>query len=187
MNPNAWQDLRIIGIEDGSFTEKSTKTLLVAVLLRKGLWIEDLKIGEITIDGLDATEKAIEMLKNWQFNIIMQAGVSFGGFNLVDPVKIYEIFKKPVIVVSRKKPDNIAIKNALLEHFEDWEQRWKVFERLGEVYEIKPFKNEPPLFMEIVGASPEWAERIIRLTTISSRIPEPVRVARLIARGLSSR
>lgn len=187
MNRNVWQSLQVVGIEDGSFTEESTSTLLVAVLLFKGLWIKDLKIGRITVDGLDATSKAIDMLENWQFDVIIQGGVSFGGFNLIDPIEIYERFKKPVIVVSRKKPDNFAIKSALLEHFEDWERRWKVFERLGPVYEIRLFKNEPSLFIETVGASSEWAERVIRLTSVSSRAPEPVRVARLIARGLSPR
>ena len=53
------------------------------------------------------------------FDAVMLAGVSFAGFNLVDPTLVFEEFSKPVIVISRTKPDNIAVKNALLQHFED--------------------------------------------------------------------
>jgi endonuclease V-like protein UPF0215 family len=45
--------------------------------------------------------------------------VSFAGFNLVDATLIFEDLGKPVIVISRTKPDSIAVKNVLSQYFED--------------------------------------------------------------------
>jgi len=189
MHPDAWQELRVVGVEDGGFSRESSgrvaqKTLFVCVLLHEN-WIEDFQVEEITVDGLDASEKLISMLRCWTFHTVMLAGVSFAGFNLVDPTLVFEEFSKPVITVSRTKPDNIAVKNALLRHFEDWRIRWSIFEKLGPIHEVVSIINEAPLYVEVVGGDIEWASGLIRASAACCRIPEPIRVARLIARGLT--
>ena len=185
MRRNAFTRLKIVGIEDGSFTREMSETLLVAVLMQDGRWIEDVKIEEITIDGLDATATVLQLLKHWNFDAVMLAGVSYAGFNLIDPIKLAESFQKPVIIMSRSKPNNIAVKRALKEHFKDWKARWRVFEGLGPIYKFKPLRNEPSIYLEVVGAEASWAMRIIKSCCFSCKVPEPIRVARIIARGLS--
>lgn len=185
MSQNAFQNISIVGVEDGSFQKGTTqKTILVAVLLR-GVAIENVKIAEITVDGLDATEKLAEILNNLDFVAVMLAGVSFAGFNVIDPTVIHERFGKPVIIVARTKPDNKAVKQALQRHFEDWKIRWKVFEKLGSIHRIVVLIGEPPVYVETVGVGVKWACDIIRALAVDSRVPEPIRVGRLIARGLS--
>jgi len=186
---NVWQEFRVVGVEDGGFLREALgygiqKALLVCILFH-GTWIEDLQADTITVDGLDASEKLIGMLQGLSFDAIMLAGVSFAGFNLVDPAFVFEKFKKPIIVVSRTKPNNIAVKNALLRHFEDWRVRWGVFEKLGPIHEVVSMLNEPPIYVEVIGATLEWASKLIRALACCGRIPEPLRVARLIARGLT--
>jgi hypothetical protein len=174
-----------VGVEDGRFQKGVTQeALLAAVLLREDN-IENVKITRITVDGLDATKKLAEVLKGWEFEVIMLAGVSFAGFNLIDPTIIYGKFKKPLIIISRTKPDNRAVKQALKTHFEDWEIRWKVFQRLGPVHRIVTRSDEAPLYVETVGARVKWASTVVRALCFCSRVPEPIRAARLIARGLS--
>ena len=51
----------------------------------------------IEVDGLDATEKLVAMLRRWSFDSVILAGVSFAGFNLIDANTVFEEFKKPVI------------------------------------------------------------------------------------------
>jgi len=186
MPPNVWQKFRVVGVEDGGFSRESDiqNALLVAVLLQ-GTSIIDLQMESIKVDGLDATEKLISMLSRWSFDSVVLAGVSFAGFNLVDACVVFEEFKKPVIVVARSKPNSAAVKNALLQHFEDWEARLRLIEKLGTVYEIVSMPNEPPIHTEIIGADPKWANNLIRRLSTCCRIPEPIRVARLIARGLT--
>jgi len=128
----------------------------------KEKWVNDFQADMVTIDGLDATEKLVSMLRRWSFDAVMLAGVSFAGFNLVDPTVVFEEFNKPVIVISRTKPNNIAVKNALRQHFEDWRVRWGVFEKLGPVWEVVSMPKEPPVYVEVVGAELDWASGLIR-------------------------
>jgi len=191
MRLNVWQELRVVGVEDGGFSREALgrsdqKALLVCILLR-GAWIEDLQADMITVDGLDASEKLVTMLRRLSFNAIMLAGVSFAGFNLVDPTVVFKEFHKPIIIISRTKPNNVAVKNALVQHFEDWQARWNVFEKLGAIHEVVSMPNEPPIYVEVIGSTLDWAIKTIRASTSCCRVPEPIRVARLIARGLTYR
>jgi endonuclease V-like protein UPF0215 family len=175
----------MVGVEDGSFQKGTTrKTLLAAVLLR-GVEIEDARITKITVDGLDATQKLAETLNGWAFDGVLLAGVSFAGFNVIDPTVIHEKFGKPVVVITRTKPDNKSVKRALQQHFEDWKVRWAVFEKLGSAHRIIVPSGGSPVYVETVGVNIDWTSNLIQALSICGRIPEPIRAARMIARGLS--
>ncbi|MEM3641243.1 MAG: DUF99 family protein [Candidatus Bathyarchaeia archaeon] len=175
----------IVGVEDGSFQKGVTRETLLAIVLLRQFTIENVKVTKITVDGLDATEKLAEILEDWEFDAILLAGVSYAGFNLIDPMLIHEKFRKPLLIIAQTKPNNKAVKRALKRHFKDWEARWGVFQRLGPVYKIHIKKGEAPLYMETVGTNVRWASSFVRSLRLFGRIPEPLRVARLIARGLS--
>ena len=110
MSRSAFRNIPVIGVEDGSFQKGITPKALLAAVLFKGLKIEGVQTVRITVDGLDATEKLVKMLRGWQFAAVMIAGISFADFNLIDPKIIHEEFGKPVIVMSWTKPDNKAVK-----------------------------------------------------------------------------
>jgi endonuclease V-like protein UPF0215 family len=181
--------MRVVGVEDGGFTRQlnrlgSQETLLVCTVF-EGLRFSECLLEKITVDGLDATEKLARLLRKTIFDVVMLAGVSFAGFNVIDATTIFDKFNKPVIIISRTKPNNLAVKNALLKHFKDWTMRWQIFEKLGPIYEIstKPFVGF--LYAEVVGAEVKWVERLVEALTICGKMPEPLRVARLVARGLT--
>jgi len=185
MNRNAFRNMQIVGVEDGSFQKGIIRKALLAAVLFKGLEIESVKVTKITVDGLDATKKLAEILRKWEFDAVLLAGVSFAGFNLINPAVINEKFEKPIIIVARTKPDNKAVKRALRGHFKDWRIRWEVFEKLGSVYKLAVLANEPPIYVETIGAGVKWAYNLIQALSVCGRLPEPIRVAGLIARGLS--
>jgi hypothetical protein len=177
--------LPIVGVEDGSFQKGITQRVPLAVILFRGLEIENINITKIAVDGLDATEKLVEILNGWEFAAVILAGVSFAGFNIIDPTVIHEKFEKPVIIVTRTKPNNKAVHRALQRHFKEWRMRWKVFEKLGSFHKVVVLADEPPIYVETIGVNVEWARKLIRTLAVCGRVPEPIRVARLIARGLS--
>jgi len=185
MSRSAFRNTPIVGVEDESFQKGITPKALLAAVLFKGLKIENVQIMKITVDGLDATQKLVKTLRAWTFRAVILGCVSFAGFNLVDPTIVYEEFRKPVIVISRTKPDNKAVKRALQRHFEDWQTCWAVFEKLGLIHTVLLLINEPPVYVETVSAPIKWPVQLIRGLSVYSRIPEPIRTARLIARGLS--
>src|SRR5712691_11748352 len=93
---------RCIGIDDGPFPPKTNDKVrhapLIAVWL-KGSHLQHLRTDWITVDGLDATRKAQLLLKNSQHIPVLLSGVTFGGFNLIDPWKVKKNTKAPVIAV----------------------------------------------------------------------------------------
>ncbi len=185
MRRDAFRDMLVVGVEDGSFQKGITRKALLAVVLFKGLHIEDVRTANISVDGLDATKKLVGILNEWRFTTVLLAGISFAGFNVIDPTAIYESFKKPVIVITRTKPNSKTVKQALKRHFTDWETRWNTFAKLNQFHKILPLVGGRPIYIEILGANIKCTHNLIRALSVRSRVPEPIRVARLVARGLS--
>lgn len=193
MRPTASADnnrsAKSIGIDDGPFPPKFPNTPshapLVAVCL-KGPRLYRVQTGWITVDGLDATDRAQALLEKLPKAPILLSGVTFGGFNLIDPWRVQRRFRTPTIVVVGSRPDNNAVKRALVKHFPDWKERWRIIRQLGPLRSVRTVADEPPLFYEALGCTPLEARRILTLNAWVSRVPEPIRVAGLIARGLFS-
>ncbi len=180
--------LRILGVEDGSFDasnrEAPGRTLLCGVLM-KGDRILKVRHAEIRVDGFDATDKLLSMMRGIEVDAVILGGITFGGFNVINPRTIHAETGAPVIVYSGVKPDNDAVLAALRKHFPDWERRWEIIERLGEIHSTRVFREDPEIYFETIGCAPGWAEGVLRDSAMISRIPEPVRVAGLVARGLT--
>jgi len=92
--------------------------------------------------------------------------------------------KAPVIVVIGSRPDNRAVKRALSRHFPDWKERWDLIRSLGPLHMTRIVAGEGPVYFERFGCSTRDAQMILKRWAFVSRIPEPLRVAGIIARGL---
>ena len=177
----------LFGVEDGSFQafqKEESYAYLCGVLTESG-YIKKVRLARILVDGLDATKKLLGLLEDVEAEAIILGGITFAGFNVVDPRSVFKETGIPVIVYSGTRPDNERMLAALKRHFVDWRERWGIIRSLGPVHGVTTLPREPPAYFEVVGGSPEWAEEVLRGSTVVSRIPEPVRVAGLIARGLS--
>jgi endonuclease V-like protein UPF0215 family len=115
----------------------------------------------------------------------MLSGISFAGFNVIDIAELAQSTRKPVIAITGSRPDNAAVRRALRKHFIDWQERWRMVKNAGRLYAFKPLPQEPSLYFEVKGASPSFAKKAIDSTATISRLPEPIRVAGILARGLS--
>ena len=174
---------RTIGIDDGPFTKQQEYAPLVAALL-DGHHLRDVRVTRVTVDGLDATVKTVKLLGKWRPAPTILSGVTFAGFNLIDPHVLQEKFRVPVVVVVGSRPDNRAVKRALVKHFPDWKQRWAIIRSLGPLRRVRTNPDEPPIYYESFGCTPQEAASILKHCSYVSRLPEPVRVAGLIASGL---
>jgi hypothetical protein len=148
--------------------------------------IRGVRVGTIEVDGTDARSVLKSLVRTLSYDLVMLSGISFGGFNVIDISRLSSELKKPIIAISGGRPDNRAVRRALKDHFADWETRWRCVRSAGRLYTCKPLKHEPKLYFEVKGATPNYARRIIMRTAVISRLPEPVRVASIIAKGLSS-
>lgn len=178
-------EIRILGIDDSALN--SEKIMIVGTIFRGGDWIDGILRSDITKDGLDATPVICNMIKKskhyGQIRAVMLDGITYGGFNVVDIQKLYTETGIPVIVIMRTYPNFEKIKSAL-KNFPDAENRWEIIKKAGEVEKITWEKNSSPIYIQKAGIGLESAKKIIRLTSIRSNIPEPLRVAHLIATGI---
>ncbi|ADT84505.1 endonuclease dU [Thermococcus barophilus] len=176
--------IRVIGFDDGTFSFKSkverNKTILIGVVMKGSQDVVGILCRWIEVDGRDATEKMIDAIVNSRFKdlrVIMLKGITYAGFNIVDIEKLSKETGLPVIVVIRKRPELKAMENALKKHFPDAEERIRLLRKGGEIKELIPGK----LFYQAYGIEPKTAEEIIKITQKSSLIPEPLRLAHMIA------
>ncbi|OLD12766.1 MAG: hypothetical protein AUI50_00575 [Crenarchaeota archaeon 13_1_40CM_2_52_14] len=152
----------------------------------KGAHLQQLRTDWITVDGLDATRTAGSLLRGSLHTPVLLLGVTFGGFNLIDPWKIQKLCKAPVVVVVGSRPNNRAVKRALFKHFPDWGKRWELIRSLGSLHKVRTMPNEGPVFFERFGCSTREARSILKASAFVSRMPEPLRLASVLARGLFS-
>src|SRR5881409_2492022 len=155
-----------IGIEDGPFLPRrlggSTAPLVVAQL--NGPHLVKARAAWISVDGLDVTSVASRLLSSLQLrkSPILLAGATFGGFNIINPRVLQRRFRTPTIVVIGSRPNNRAVKRALVRHFPDWKRRWRILSSLGPLRQAKTVQNESPLFYEAFGCGDDEARRILR-------------------------
>jgi endonuclease V-like protein UPF0215 family len=181
-------EIRVLGVDDGPFTPRKGFAPVVGVVFRGGYWLDGVLSTKVKVDGFDATDKIATMMVESphyrQVRIMMLEGVTFGGFNVVDIKELNALTELPVIVVTRNKPDFREI-HAAVKKLPNSTERWAAVQNAGQVFEVHTRSLDEKVYMEISGIRESDARRILQLTSTRSSIPEPLRVAHLIASGTS--
>ena len=181
-------EIRVLGIDDGPFTPHKGYAPVVGVVFRGGYWLDGVLSTKVKVDGFDATDKIATMMVESphyrQVRIMMLEGVTFGGFNVVDIKELNALTELPVIVVTRNKPDFGEI-HAAVKKLPNSTERWAAVQNAGQVFEVHTRSLDEKVYMEISGIRESDARRILQLTSTRSSIPEPLRVAHLVASGTS--
>jgi uncharacterized protein len=176
------KEVRIIAWDDCAFAFNQASVRLVGVVFRGGDFLDGMLSTTIEKDGIDATKKiSRSILKSRHFDqlsYIMTNGISFAGLNILDIAELHKRTGLPVIVVIRKMPDMEEFIKAL-NRFIDSKKRTRAVVNAGAVNKWKE------IYYQIAGIEKNKCEEILKLTCTRSKIPEPLRVAHLIASGLS--
>jgi uncharacterized protein len=181
-------EIRVLGVDDGKFVPRTKgSAVVVGVVFRGGCWIDGVMHTNVEIDGFDSTERLTSMIKSSahfkQLRLVMLNGITFAGFNVVDIKRLNLDTNLPVIALTREKPDLDAIRKAV-DKMPQSKQRWEAILAAGEIHQI--CCRDKPRYMETTGISQSDAKMIVELTSTRSSFPEPLRVAHLIASGISS-
>ena len=179
----------MLGVDDGVFAPHERGLVpVVGVVFRGGYWLDGVMHTKVEVDGFDATEKIAHMVLNSphykQLRVIMLNGVTFAGFNVIDIKELFAKTSLPIIAVTKEKPDFEEIQEAL-KKLPRSEERWKAIQNAGEIYPISTRSKDEKIYMQIHGILKGDAEKILQLTSTRSHIPEALRVAHLIASGIS--
>ncbi|MFO7677131.1 MAG: DUF99 family protein [Thermoplasmatota archaeon] len=180
------KQIRLLGIDDSPFAFTDKSTTVIGAIMRGGQYLECVLKSEVLIDGKDATHVCIDMVTKTRFTQQLKAvlldGASLGGFNVIDIERLYKETNIPIITVTRYKPDFNKIRKALEKKFYDWKERLSILER-GELSLIETVEKTS-IYIKYTGISLNQAKEIINVSTIRGSIPEPIRVAHVIASGI---
>lgn len=183
-------EIRVLGVDDGTFVPHTEGFApVIGVVFRGGYWLDGVMSTRVEVDGFDATDRIASMTVDSphyrQLRVIMLDGVTFAGFNVVDIKGLNEKVNLPVIAVTRNRPDFKEI-YAALKHLPEGEKRWKAVTNAGKIFKIATRDKNENVFIETAGILEEDARKIVKLTATRSSVPEALRVAHLIASGISS-
>ncbi len=178
----AKRGIRILGIAE-SFRGRDT-SIICGLVMRKDLIIDGCAFATITVGGMDVTEgitRLWEVLKREDLNCILMSGCIVAWFNIADPEFIVKMTGIPFISVTYEESDGLLCEIGT--HFPNDEERIRAYKRLGERTSLQ-LLNGYTVYIRCWGIDLNSAMRLVKETTLDGKVPEPCRVARIIARSV---
>ncbi len=140
-------------------------------------------IDRMRVDGLDATDAILRLLARPGFGAgpraVLLDGIAYGGFNLVDMDRLHRRSGRPVISITRRRPDLPAIRAALRKYFPtSFRRRWACVR----AHPLLPLRTaDGTRYFAAVGCRAVDARRLLLRLLEHGAWPEPLRIARLLA------
>lgn len=176
--------LRVLGIAE-SFVKGEEESILAGVVMRADLQIDGFSFSKITVGGMDASEGVMEIfnkLDRRDINALFLNGCVISWFNIIDLDRVYNTTGLPVFCVTYEESE--GLEKYLKEYFEDWKERLEAYRALGERKKITLHTGHNVLVRYLGVETVGDAKALLDKFTLQGSIPEPLRVARLLARSL---
>lgn len=170
----------ILGIDDSPFSRRQKYSTLVGVLMSHDFHVDGIITEKITVDGTDSENAILGFLDSGigkAANAVFTNGITFAGFNMLDPVHLYEASGIPVISVTRGNPDLKSMKDAIIKHERD-ESKIHLLERLRP--ERMELGANNVLYVNIAGIENDEALMLLKKSIFRGKMPEAVRVAHMV-------
>ncbi|MEM1639264.1 MAG: DUF99 family protein [Desulfurococcaceae archaeon] len=138
----------------------------------------------VNVDSNTSMSKIIELSKFFEGEVVILDGVTYAGFDVVDPDQVSDRTGKGVIVIQLYPLNLDKIKVALQKHFVDWRERYSVIEKtyLKMIYYDTPWRT---IKIYVRNIDLEKAFYILKNACLFSPVPEPLRIADKLASALS--
>ena len=166
-----------------SFRESDKMSTLAGVVMRRDFIIDGFVFGHATIEGNDATEAILEMfqkLNRDDISFVMISGLIISMYNIVNIKKIWSKLRIPTIGVTYD--DSTGIEAAIKYHFPDsYQSKIQEYQGLGERTKILLHTGHT-LFVRIEGCTIAETKNLLNALTLQGAVPEPLRVAQMLAR-----
>jgi len=202
--------VNVIGFDDGPFPAEHRGSVLLVGAVCSGTRLDGVVSGRIRRDGADATRRIVELVQQSQFRehvgAILLQGIAVGGFNVVDVHALREALDVGVLVVTRRRPDLAAVERALFSdtpprrpRVRGARRKWRLIQAAGAIELLEPSRRAlgrsaasglpasgQRLWVQRAGLSLEQARALVAATTLHGHLPEPLRLAHLIAGGIAT-
>ena len=172
-----------IGFDDAPFPPHHRGDVPVVGAVCTGVRLDGVLKGRVRRDGANATRQLAQLISASRFvehvQLVLLQGLTLAGFNVVDLRDLHRRLGLPVLAVVRKNPDLAAIRQALLQHVPGGARKWRLIESLP------PVGRVGPVFVQMAGLGLEEAATVVQRLTLHGHIPEPLRLAHVIAGALT--
>jgi endonuclease V-like protein UPF0215 family len=175
--------VRIFGIAE-SFKKSNSISTLGGVVMRRDLIVDGIVFGSSTLKGNDSTKSIhcmLRSLKRNDINCIMLDGLIISMYNIIDGEQLNRITGLPVIAITFE--DSAGLEEHIRYHFlENSEMKLEQYRKLGNRDKVR-LKTDKLLYIRYWGLSLKEALNTLNAFTLQGSIPEPIRVAKLLARA----
>jgi uncharacterized protein len=174
---------RVVAVDDGAFARTARYAPIAAVVVSLPAYVESIRTGRVEVDGTDATERVIALVRatgpTEGLRALLLDGAVVGGFNVLDLGALARELRLPVVAVTRRRPDYGRIRDALRKWFpRDRDARWKAL-RAHRLFPVST--GARPIYATVVGGSRADAVALLHRSAVRGYWPEPVRLAHLVA------
>lgn len=175
--------LRALAIAE-SFKISCKHAILAGVVMRRDLIIDGVGISKSTLRGDDSTRNIISMCRNMHrndINCIFLGGIIISMFNIVDGNKIYRSTGIPVIALTFN--DSRGVAHTIRKVFPNsWQSKLEQYQNIGKRQRVI-LRTGKALFVRQWGLTLSDSIVLLNYFTLQGSIPEPIRIAKLIARA----
>jgi endonuclease V-like protein UPF0215 family len=172
----------LLGIDDGPFEKGQCERVpIVGVMMEGGDLVEAVARTEFAVDGPGVTEFLIEWISGLRLRPSLQGivlgGITIAGLAVIDIEELSRALGVPSLVVNRRDPGNHRLPEAL--DSAGLPERKEIVNRTPPAFEA-----QTGLWVAHASIERDDAEELVRAALRKSKLPEPLRVAHLIARAL---
>jgi endonuclease V-like protein UPF0215 family len=172
----------VLGVDDGPFDKGVSQTVpIVGVTMEGSDLVEAVSVAEFPIDA----EGVTDFLAGWigQLRVkpalqgVLFGGITIAGLAVIDIHALSARLGVPVAIVNRREPSNGRLIEAL--------QSAGLLNRRA-ILERAPIAQciNGRIYVASAGGDPAAAASLVRATLGKSDLPEPLRLAHLIARAI---
>ncbi len=173
----------VVGFDDAPFPPAHRGDVRLVGTICARTRLDGVLSGRVRRDGVNSARAMVAMVKESQFahhvRAVLLQGIAVAGFNVVDVHGLARELAVPVLVVMRRRPDLVAMRDAI-ERVPGGASKWALIEAAG------PIEPVSRVLVQRIGLSLEEARALLDATTLHGHLPEPLRLAHLIAGGVTT-
>ncbi len=167
-----------------SFRQGQRRSVLAGVVMRSDFVIDGVALGRTAVGGDDATDAVASLYRRFRrndVNLLLVSGAVLSLYNIIDVDLLSRKTKLPVVCLTYK--ETAGIEGSIRRHFPDRaEKKLEAYAKLGRRERVSLHTGHR-VYVRASGIEPGAVKHVLDLFTLQGSIPEPVRVAKLLARA----
>jgi endonuclease V-like protein UPF0215 family len=185
----------LLGIDDGPFEKGAPEVAIVGVMMEGRDLVEGVAVTHFPADGADVTAFLADWIAGLRFRPALQGivlgGITIAGLAIIDVAALAERTATPVLAVSRRNPRDHRLAAAL--RAAGLTDRQAIVDRTPPAFALADEqaprqtgleREGGAVFVACAGVRAARAAELVRSSRSKADLPEPLRLAHLIARAL---